>query len=63
VRKPALLPYAFKLRGKRIVGTPCFENKLFTINDMTEGAIPKRFWTNEEKVHISDRRFDQIFNQ
>jgi ribosome biogenesis GTPase A len=63
VRKPALLPYAFKLRGKRIVGTPCFENKLFIINDLTEGAIPKRFWRNEEKVHISDKRFHQIFNK
>lgn len=63
VRKPSLLPYAFKLRGKRILGTPCFENKLFTIDDLTAKAIPKGFWKNEEKVHIRDKRFDKIFNR
>ena len=31
VRQPPMLPFAYKLRGKKIIGTPCFENKLFTI--------------------------------
>ncbi|OTF69301.1 hypothetical protein BLA29_009380, partial [Euroglyphus maynei] len=33
VRQPPILPYAIRLRGRRIPGTPCFENKLFTIDD------------------------------
>lgn len=32
-RQPPILPYAIRLRGRRIPGTPCFENKLFTIDD------------------------------
>ena len=33
LRQPPILPYAIRLRGRRIPGTPCFENKLFTIDD------------------------------
>ncbi|CAG2108874.1 unnamed protein product [Medioppia subpectinata] len=60
VRNPPLLPYAHKLRGKRIVGTPCFENKLFTIDDMVRHAIPKRFNRYKESRHISQKRIQNL---
>lgn len=51
VRNPPLLSHGFRLRGKRIYGTPCFENKLFTIDNMVDGKLPKRYYEHKEYAH------------
>lgn len=54
VRDPPLLPYAARLRGKRIVDSPCFENKLYTVDDLVQGPI-RHLPTD----HISPERIRQ----
>lgn len=56
VRNPPLLPYAIRLRGRRIPNTPCFENKLFTIDDLTAGSIPKSWQRDKQSDHIEEER-------
>lgn len=60
VRTPPLLPYAFRLRGKRILGTPCFENKLFTLDDLFRKAPDRTSKHKSEFAHISQNRFNSI---
>ncbi|KPM03212.1 50S ribosome-binding GTPase-like protein 1 [Sarcoptes scabiei] len=48
IRNSPMLPFASKLRGKRIVGTPCFENKLYTIDDL---KIHRKDDANESNKH------------
>lgn len=55
-RQPAMLEHAIRLRGKRIPNTPCFENKCYTVDDLTQGAIPRRFFQNREQAHIEGKR-------
>lgn len=40
VRQPSLLPFAVRMRGRRIVGTPCYETKVLTVNDFDEEQFP-----------------------
>lgn len=57
VRNPPMLPFAVRLRGKRIPNTPCFENKLFTIDDQTSGAIDSRMVKyNKYQTKIGEKR-------
>ncbi|XP_054168405.1 nitric oxide-associated protein 1-like isoform X2 [Oppia nitens] len=62
MRNPPLLSQGFKLRGKRILGTPCFENKLFTIDDLPieDNKHIKKLIKNREIRHISQHRFDNL---
>lgn len=57
VRNPPMLPFAVRLRGKRIPNTPCFENKLFTIDEQTSGAISQRMVKYDKlDSNISEKR-------
>lgn len=62
VRNPPLLPYAFNLRGKRIVGTPCFENKLFTIDDLKTRLGPKKIGYKEDSNQFKQKRSQRMKN-
>lgn len=55
LRNPSMLPYAVRLRGKKIIGTPCFENKLYTIDDMMKDDIkPGDEYFLKKKVKIEN---------
>ena len=60
VRRPPLLPFAFQLRGKRIIGTPCFENKLFTVDDLFHRRPDRTSKNIKHFAHISQKRFNAI---
>lgn len=61
-RNPPMLPYAIRLRGRRIPNTPCFENKLFTVDDLTAGAIPRRFSKYDKSEHIAHERIQKAMH-
>ena len=47
VRQPALLPFAVNMKGRRVIGTPCYQAKVLTVNDLID-----------EKDFNSKRLFD-----
>lgn len=55
-RNPPLLPRAVKLRGKRLINTPCFENKLYTVDDLVGDAHHPGMFPNKKVEHISEHR-------
>lgn len=66
LRDPPALPFAINLKGKKIVGTPFFQNKLFSVDQIVKGSIP-RSWNRkdvranpyETDVHISEERLNK----
>lgn len=56
LRETPLLPRAVKLRGKRIINTPCFENKLYTVDDLVEDSLHPGMFVNKKSDHISEVR-------
>lgn len=61
LRDPPMLPYAIRLRGKRILNTPCFENKLYSVDQLTAGLIPRRF-NRYQSEHINSNRINHAIN-
>lgn len=59
LRNPPMLPFAIKLRGKRILNTPCFENRLYTIDDP---LILRKESTNENESKDNVKRKLKTFD-
>jgi len=45
--RPSVLPYAVNMKGKRVIGTPCYESKRVTVEDYFEYERPKM----EKRTH------------
>lgn len=61
VRKPSLLPFAVNMKGRRVIGTPCYESKRVTIDHYDVEERQDDSW-KQQKPHRRESSYKNAIN-